>query len=610
MKKKKWLEGLQYADDRYIEEADPNAVVKGNKRSYRTMITVAACVCLFATLLGVFVIAPYFKKDSVVRYRDSEYYTLIQKLNVLKKEQDLNHGYKGEGFSEMDGVLPPGGAMEDGVDDEKYEEITDNQVDGVVEGDLIKRSDRYAYYLTPGALYVYSIAKEDSERVGKYKLSNYEGFSEMYLSKDCKYITIMMSKYDYDMGKNTLHVLRLDVSDPGDIKKVNSVKICGEYQSSRMVNDDFLVMTRYNVVLKEVDYDDASTYVPMIEGDDGKKLISPDRILMPDKLSDAQYTVVARLNGDTLQVQDSAAFLSYTQDLYVSDENIFATRSYCETKRDKSLVTTITYTDISCISYAEEKFMVAGNVYLEGYVNDRYSLDEKDGVLRVVTTTQINQQREYKNGDSVSTSDFYSTTNASLYCVDVSEMKVVSKVEEFAPQGETVRSVRYEGDVAYVCTAVQITDPVFFFDLSDIGNITYKETEPIDGFSTSLVDFKNGYLMGIGRSDWSTFKVEIYKEGLSDVESVCKYELANTGYSTDYKAYYIDRENQLIGLGVEEYRSGHCYYIVLHFDENSLKELVKIPLKSDPTEQRGFFKDGVFYMFGDSEFKMEKITLA
>ena len=106
---------------------------------------------------------------------------------------------------------------------------------------------------------------------------------------------------------------------------------------------------------------------------------------------------------------------------------------------------------------------------------------------------------------------------------------MVAKVERFAPKGETVRSVRFDGDYAYVCTAIQLTDPVFFFDLSDLSNITYKDTGTISGFSTSLVDLGDGFLMGIGVGSLSTtLKVEIYVEGEQGVESYCSYELENT----------------------------------------------------------------------------------
>ena len=126
------------------------------------------------------------------------------------------------------------------------------------------------------------------------------------------------------------------------------------------------------------------------------------------------------------------------------------------------------------------------------------------------------------------------------------------------------------------------SDPVYFFDLSDLNNITYKETGNIDGFSTSLINMGNGYLLGIGQEDWNTFKVEIYKETETGVEGFCKYIQMRVDYSTDYKSYYIDRENQLIGLGLTcNTGSGGEKYVLLHFDGYNLVELVKTELPGD-----------------------------
>ena len=87
--KKKWIESMQHVDDKYIEEADPARAVKGKRMTFRrAVIVLTACTCLVAMLFSVFVIAPYFRKNDVSHYKDSEYYTLIKKLNTLKKEQD------------------------------------------------------------------------------------------------------------------------------------------------------------------------------------------------------------------------------------------------------------------------------------------------------------------------------------------------------------------------------------------------------------------------------------------------------------------------------------------------------------------------------------------
>ena len=182
----------------------------------------------------------------------------------------------------------------------------------------------------------------------------------------------------------------------------------------------------------------------------------------------------------------------------------------------------------------------------------------------------------------------------------------MASVIDFAPPREEVQSVRFDKEIAYVCTSIELSDPVFFFDLSDLSNITYKDTGTIEGFSTSLINLGGGYLLGIGRGNsWSGFKVEVYEEASDGVRSVCSYELEYAQYSTEYKSYYVDRRNQLVGIGVTDNMESR--YILLHFDGYELVELVNVRLNGSPAQMRGVCIDGYMYMFGSDDFKVEKI---
>ena len=138
-------------------------------------------------------------------------------------------------------------------------------------------------------------------------------------------------------------------------------------------------------------------------------------------------------------------------------------------------------------------------------------------------------------------------TNANLYCISLESFDVIASVEGFAPEGENVHSVRFDGTAAYVCTAVstkvQVLDPVFFFDLSDLNNITYKDTGTIEGMSTSLIHYGDGYLIGIGNGVYNgndsreVLKIEVYKENGDVVVPICKYDLMPVQFSDEYKAY-------------------------------------------------------------------------
>jgi uncharacterized secreted protein with C-terminal beta-propeller domain len=304
--------------------------------------------------------------------------------------------------------------------------------------------------------------------------------------------------------------------------------------------------------------------------------------------------------------------------VYVSTDSIYATSQYTDKKElDDGYTQSEVMTEIARLSYAGGTLTPMGKTTVSGRIKDQYSLDEYEGILRVVTTVDSSKFKETITGNNASISIPNDSgafgTNASLYCIDISTWETVAKVENFAPWGETVESVRFDGDKAYVCTAVVITltDPVFFFDLSDLNNITVKDTGVIDGYSSSLVNFGNGHLLGIGINDTWALKIEIYEESEDGVVSVTAYE-RYVDFARDYKAYFIDRKNQLIGLGVTDWMSyGHGdekdRYVVLHFDGFELHEMLNIEIGNHHSRCRATLIDGYMYILGFDRLEVVKL---
>ncbi|MBE6653054.1 MAG: hypothetical protein E7610_06535 [Ruminococcaceae bacterium] len=642
MKKKNWYKGLSLADDKYVAEAHPDNVIKP-KRNKILISLVAACACFALLVCNLWLFIPFnTNPPDVSQYADSEYYGLIQKLNVLTFQQPkyknnaekLWAGIKNISFDLTDGVtkdadnaIPEaaGDGMTDGTN--SYQEITDNQVEGIIEADRIKRSDTHIYYLDDDVLRIFSIDKENTTEIGNYTIYEegtgpYMDQWEFYLSSDCKTVTVVTQYYSKNesVSRRYVNLISLDVSDPTNIVKKDEFNITGEYMSSRMTNGSILLLTEFVINKQELDFDDVTTFVPQIDEGNGLYSIPANGIVSPDNLSNTRYTVVMKLDEKTLDLQGTAAYLSYSEDVYVSENHVFLTHVFADNKEnDDGTITRNSMTEISCLTYGGDTFEIQGNVTVRGYVKDQWSMDEYEGILRVFTTTNATTIREqtYSNGN-VSAEILQTATgesNASLYCIDLSTFEIVTSVIDFAPPREEIQSVRFDKETAYVCTSIEMSDPVFFFDLSDLDNITYKDTGTIEGFSTSLINLGNGYLLGIGRGgDWSSFKVEVYEETSDGVRSVCTYELENADYSTDYKSYYIDRQNQLIGLGIVDknyptakYSSETYRYVLLHFDGYELVELVNVNLLGNPAAQRGVYIDGYMYMFGSRDFKVEKV---
>jgi uncharacterized secreted protein with C-terminal beta-propeller domain len=199
-------------------------------------------------------------------------------------------------------------------------------------------------------------------------------------------------------------------------------------------------------------------------------------------------------------------------------------------------------------------------------------------------------------------------SNASLYCIDASTFELVSEVVDFAPPYEEVQSARFDGTTGYVCTSIEMSDPVFFFDLSDVNNITYKDTGTIEGYSTSLVNLKDGFLLGFGVVNWSDAKIEVYRETEDGVESFSDYTVRYADISHDHKAHYINRDG-LIGFAVDEHGgSGKCEYILLGFNEtNGLFKILSCEIGYDLDSVRATFIDGYFYILHSDGLTVKQI---
>lgn len=682
MKKIEMAKLVGMADEKYIAEAAPKAVnAKG--RFWRKFALIAACVSLVVTSASLWLFLPYEKADAgtgevdrgnlpnaLEDYADSEYLDLmyaIYKYDKANSSRPKNNfeNYVEDFFDDVFGIFAP--KMEAAVDDAvnmaptasnplydgfvepessgntkgdpgEYVETTDNQVAGVIEADLFKRTKNHIFYLdiNNGVLRVYSIAGEDSTLVSTYSVSRDEyGFlsysTQMFLSQDGKTLTLVGNNSDYitydpqakkEKYLSSARVISLDVSDPENIKENSRFAITGSFITARFVDEKILLMSKFNA--SGYDYSDISAFVPQIDTGSGFEPIPAEDIIFPEELTSKFYTVVTQLDAASLDFEGSIACLCYSTEVYVSTDKIFLTRGYNDyifgEDEGVDFVKNANVTDILALGYGNGSFERLGKITVEGRVKNQYSLDEYEGILRVVTTTGgtkysggeiIIEDNSFTAVDSIVTNN---ASNAALYCIDLATWQIVGEVRDFAPAGETVESVRFDGTTAYVCTAEVITfsDPVYFFDLSDMSNITYTDTGVIEGYSSSLVDFGEGILLGIGYGDdRNTLKIEVYAENGDKVESLCSYERNDVLFAEEYKSYFIDRERGLVGLAISDRtkRENRCEYILLAFNGYELIEVECVGFENyiDLSYVRATLADDYFYIMGYDNFEVVKI---
>lgn len=593
--------------------------VHRKKRQRRTVIF--ACLCAVLTVFNVWLFTPYQEvQPDYTQYAQSEYYAVIKKIGKAKYtppryKNNYDKFIKNASFGcakameDVTGSAPNDMALYENAA-AKYEETTDNQVAGVIEGDLLKRSSEHLYYLVrmqnSYKLRCYSIAGNDTALLSETAIqpdenASFTGEVETYLSLDCKTLTVVSGGYKISKNVKVYErsytvVIALDVSDPTAVAELGRTYFSGAYNTSRMVNGKMLLVNNFYVGYQP-DYDKEETFLPQYGRFDAMESVAAEDIYAPDILTNTAYTAVYTIEERTLETLDSIAFLSYSDQVFVSSESLYITRQYTKTEElsDDSVQRTVA-TEITRVSYAGEGLEHKGAGEVLGSVKNQYCMDEYNGVLRVAATYQSNVQKERQRGLTASMELFSSERNASLYCLDIQNMQTVGKIEKFAPAGEDVQSARFKGNIGYICTAevVMLTDPVYAFDLSDPTNIVYKDTGTIEGYSSSLVDFGDGYCLGVGYGGTGNLKIEVYAQTATAVQSVCSYE-SKGSFSEDYKSYYINREYGFIGLGVDD------EYLLLHFNGMELVPIIRAVVPGYNEYKRAALIDGYFYIFTTEE---------
>ncbi len=602
---------------------------KKQKRAKRIITATAAtaCACLLAAV-NLVLFMPLNAASKISAYTDSEYYGVIEKIDELTNTSrqyknnfekwfgDINTGFNLSDFGNFGATAPDDVAEEPNAsgNNGEYSEVTDNQVSGVTEGDLFKRTDKYIFYLANNsndsyALKIYSIDKADSEEVASFTVtaeegttfSGYKSEREMYLNGDGTVVTVITPAYSTADKILYTEMINIDVSDLKQIKIAERLYVSGNYVSSRLTDKGYLLVTQYTVK-NDPDFSDEKEYLPQAGEWGGLESVAADDIIYPETPAYARYTVVCAVDGG-LNVNGSCAFLSYSDNVYVSQENVYAVRGYTEPAYEQNGVTYYneTRTEISRVNYTNG-LEYTGSATVKGSVLNQYSLDEYDGILRVAATVSYT---------STTSTERNSVINASLYCLNVENFNIVGALEEFAPDGEEVTSARFDEETAYICTAeiIILTDPVYAIDLTDPEKPVCKDTGEIKGYSIALRTFAEDTLLGIGYGDSSELKIELYRETDDGVEQVTQYT-RYASFSTEYKAYFIDAENALIGLAVCDWSDGSNCYLLLRFDGYKLVEVFDESVKLTDggyDYTRATCIDGWLYILNGTDFIAIKI---
>jgi len=127
---------------------------------------------------------------------------------------------------------------------------------------------------------------------------------------------------------------------------------------------------------------------------------------------------------------------------------------------------------------------------LIGGLNNQFSADEHEGVLRVATTTR---------DATVTDWTLQNVNDVWTLREDAGLLELVGAARDIAP-GELIRSARFVAARGFIVTFRQI-DPLFALDLSDPESPQVLGELKVPGFSSYLQFLDENHILGIGQSD-------------------------------------------------------------------------------------------------------------
>ena len=482
---------------KFDEKSVNNIVkIKGNKRGVKSALALVACFAVVITSVAVgtkYLKAPV-KPDvdnkvvqtslDGIKYFSS-YEELEKTLEELRPEDGgvikRNFGVITERFSKSSDMAATDAesASSTGAAGKSFG-TTNTQVENVDEADIIKNDGKYIYYLNDGEIKINSAENGKTELVSTIELSskNNHYLKEMFVSGN-KLIAIgtFNKEGEYDNFEMNTFVKIYDITDRKSPELFREYSQSGSYSTSRMYDGCVYIISNYSK------YYFKKGFVPCVNYDaKGEEEIPIENICAVKDSKRTSYAVIGAVSLDGKSTKkNTKAVLGVSDNVYCNEKNLYLAGTdydygYYDGNDDYNKTQIIKYT----FNKTNVELKASGEV--KGAVNDQFSLDEKDGNLRIATTVTNYNDGKDKNY---------------LFILN-KKLEKIGEVTGFA-KGEHIEAVRYIGDTAYVIT-FERTDPLFIIDLSNPKEPEIKGEVKIDGFSSSLTPVDENTLLGIGYS--------------------------------------------------------------------------------------------------------------
>lgn len=473
---------------------------------------------------------------------------------------------------------------------------TDEQVQGISEGDIVKTDGSHIYTVrdsvTGSKVCIYDTSPK---QIADFRLKNVD-VNEMYLYGDK--LVILAQRWpdssDVNAGSSAkgahtdvmflpdnmeTEIWIYDISDPATPKKIVKHTQSGSYNTSRMADGFLYVFSDYYVSGKKHDKEKPETFIPLADGE----VLQEKDIETVSKKKNNRYMVMTSL---ALQKPEKYAdrFSAFggSDKYYMNEAHIFITERLYDAELDG------VRTRITRFGYQDGSFEKQKSVKIQGFVQDSYNMHEYNGYFIVVYT---------RYGEDM-------TDNG--LCVMNEKMEVVGELTGLG-KDEEIYSSYYLDNMAYFVT-YRNTDPVFAVDLSNPKKPELVSKLKLPGFSDYLHSFGDSMLLGVGQGerkgkngiDYGALKLSVFEydngHRLKEKDTWLAEKFSSSIAGLNHKAVFVDEERSLVGLGVENGNNGESRYQVFSYKNGKWKSMMKQNYVSSSFQVRGLRIGERFYV--------------
>ena len=421
-----------------------------------------------------------------------------------------------------------------------YEDSSDtnNQVEGVQEGDIIKNDGKHIFINTENGLKIIDSNPSSPSVVATVNVPENTSISEIFIEKN-KLVVIGQNNYYYIMNKydesavpvesvemryimppryyeDRTNVLIYNIENTEKPVLEREFLFDGNYLSGRAIDDSlYLISTKYiNFSYDLYNKEDITLpyYTDVLSNE--KHEFGYDEIKYFPNYIDTRYMYSIGIDlSDNTAKPDVDVYLGGSDTIYVSTNSLYA--AVADYSYDNSIEQTELYnpeysagTVIYKFNLENGNINVARQGKVPGTIINQFSMDEHENMFRIATTTGEMWRDTSKNN---------------VYILDDS-LKTVGKLEGLAP-GERIYSTRFAGDRVYMVTFKQV-DPLFVIDTSNPLKPEVKGMLKIPGYSTYLHMVDENHILGFGydteQSQWGGTVTGGFKLSMFDVTDTQK----------------------------------------------------------------------------------------